>query len=262
MESKMGLFIAERRKELGITQQQLADKLYVTDKAVSKWERGKALPDIKSLKPLAEILEVSVVELLDGQLHGRNEERQPDGSVGKHPQYADDIIRESLLYYVNDSKKRSFRIIAAIILIIVILIAQSFISDRITKKEYFENTCNTMERIVEELGERDIKMSFDDMGEYRYQYEYLKLYYDSLTPTVYYVGDSASNYNFENTKMYEYHKRLKEDFLEMYNAMIANAKIENGRIYIDEEGQNIINKSLNDIEIYYPKFKAEADKLN
>lgn len=51
---KLGIFITELRKEKGLTQAQLAQKLNVTDKAVSKWERGVGFPDIKLLEPLLE----------------------------------------------------------------------------------------------------------------------------------------------------------------------------------------------------------------
>lgn len=64
---KTGQFILARRKELGFTQNQLAEKLSVTDKAVSKWENGKCAPDISTLIPLSEVLEVSVVEILNGK---------------------------------------------------------------------------------------------------------------------------------------------------------------------------------------------------
>ena len=62
-----GRFISERRKELGLNQKQLAEKLSITDKAVSKWETGRSAPDISMLEPLAEALEVSVVEILKGK---------------------------------------------------------------------------------------------------------------------------------------------------------------------------------------------------
>lgn len=61
-----GRFVAEQRKEKGYTQKDLAGKLFVSDKAVSKWERGLSMPDISLLIPLADILEVSVTELLEG----------------------------------------------------------------------------------------------------------------------------------------------------------------------------------------------------
>lgn len=64
---KFGVFLARLRKERGMTQKELAEKLYVSDKAVSKWERGLSLPDIALLQPLGEILGVSVTELLSGQ---------------------------------------------------------------------------------------------------------------------------------------------------------------------------------------------------
>ena len=55
---KLGIFITELRKEKGLTQAQLAQKLNVTDKAVSKWERGVGFPDIKLLEPLADVLDI------------------------------------------------------------------------------------------------------------------------------------------------------------------------------------------------------------
>lgn len=64
---KFGEFLAGLRKEKGYTQKELAELLFVTDKAVSKWERGLSLPDIALLSPLAEILGVTVTELLRGQ---------------------------------------------------------------------------------------------------------------------------------------------------------------------------------------------------
>ena len=63
----LGRFIAQRRKELNLTQRELAEALHVTDKAVSKWERGAGCPDISLLEPLAEALELSVDQLLTYQ---------------------------------------------------------------------------------------------------------------------------------------------------------------------------------------------------
>lgn len=62
-----GKFVAEQRKAKGYTQKMLAEKLFVSDKAVSKWERALSMPDISLLIPLAEILDVSVTELLEGR---------------------------------------------------------------------------------------------------------------------------------------------------------------------------------------------------
>ena len=63
----LGAFIRSRRKDLGMTQSELGAKLHVTDKAVSRWERGVGFPDIKLLEPLAEALDLSVEELIQCQ---------------------------------------------------------------------------------------------------------------------------------------------------------------------------------------------------
>lgn len=61
---KFGTFIAAMRKENNMTQLDLAGKLHVTDKAVSRWERGLGFPDISTLEPLADALGVSVLEIM------------------------------------------------------------------------------------------------------------------------------------------------------------------------------------------------------
>ena len=64
---KIGKFIAECRKKANLTQMQLAEKLGITDKAISKWERGMAMPDTSIMLELCDILGISVNELLSGE---------------------------------------------------------------------------------------------------------------------------------------------------------------------------------------------------
>lgn len=64
---KIGKFIANCRKNKNITQEQLAEKLYITDRAVSKWERGLSLPDADKMLDLCNILGINVNELLSGE---------------------------------------------------------------------------------------------------------------------------------------------------------------------------------------------------
>ncbi len=99
-----GRFIAELRKQKGYTQKELAEKLMVTDKAISRWETGKGLPDTSLLKPLGDILGVSVGELLSGK---RIEEAEMKNQ-------ADKIILESLNYY-----KRMASCLVRVILFII-----------------------------------------------------------------------------------------------------------------------------------------------
>lgn len=84
---KFGQFIGQLRREKGMTQKELAEKLYVSDKAVSKWETAMHLPDISMLTPLAEVLGVSVAELLQG-------ERMENESLQKEA--VEDMVRRAL----------------------------------------------------------------------------------------------------------------------------------------------------------------------
>ncbi len=68
----VGNFIAEQRKEKNMTQKQLAEKLNVTDKAVSKWETGKCYPDVETLKQLSELFGITVNDVLSGKVLNEN----------------------------------------------------------------------------------------------------------------------------------------------------------------------------------------------
>ena len=70
---KIGRFIAEKRRELGITQQVLAEILNITDRAVSKWENGRSLPDSSIMLSLCDILKISVNDLLSGEVVTMND---------------------------------------------------------------------------------------------------------------------------------------------------------------------------------------------
>ena len=90
--SRMGRFIATKRKALGLTQQQLAAKLNVSFQAVSKWENGTAFPNIEILKELATVLEVTADEILTGS------EKEENGlsysKAGIDIAYTDSIKKE------------------------------------------------------------------------------------------------------------------------------------------------------------------------
>lgn len=69
----LGMMIASLRKEKGMTQMELAEKMGITDKAVSKWERDLSCPDVNSLPKLAEIFDVTVDELMQVKTEAREE---------------------------------------------------------------------------------------------------------------------------------------------------------------------------------------------
>lgn len=78
---KFGEKVKQFREEKGMTQQTLAERLYVTRQAVSKWERGARYPDLLTVKKIAQVLEVSVDELLSGEELKENVEKSPVLSV-------------------------------------------------------------------------------------------------------------------------------------------------------------------------------------
>lgn len=104
-----GRFIAELRKQKGFTQKELAENLMVTDKAISRWETGKGLPDTSLLKPLGDVLGVSVTELLSGKKIEEVDMKER----------ADNIILEALNY--------SKRMLASVISVTIFIIGIAFI---------------------------------------------------------------------------------------------------------------------------------------
>ncbi|MBQ7628028.1 MAG: helix-turn-helix transcriptional regulator [Clostridiales bacterium] len=115
---KTGQLITELRKEKGMTQKQLAEALNVTDKAVSKWERGLSFPDISMLEPLSELLDISIMELLAGE---RQDEDEPMSR-----EEAEDLINASVELgdeEIRHRKEKSRFIIILLIVITMLLIS-------------------------------------------------------------------------------------------------------------------------------------------
>ena len=78
-QKKIGAFIAQRRKELDMTQKELAGKLGITDRAVSKWETGRSMPDLSLLQPLSHVLKIDVNDLLNGAIISEDTYRKKSG---------------------------------------------------------------------------------------------------------------------------------------------------------------------------------------
>ena len=116
---KLGLFIAQLRKEQNMTQADLARKLQVTDKAISKWERGLGLPDINSIEPLAEALGVTVLEIM-------RSERIPVEEVT--PESASEVITDAF-DMVNAQRKQERKTLIRISLGVLTAIALLFLGD-------------------------------------------------------------------------------------------------------------------------------------
>ena len=86
-QENIGKFIAELRKEKNMTQQELADKLMITDRAISHWENGRRLPDLSLISLVANELDVSVAELLNGRKLNKKELEELKTTIDKLLEY-------------------------------------------------------------------------------------------------------------------------------------------------------------------------------
>ena len=120
---KFGQFIAGIRKEKKMTQAELAGKIHVTDKAISRWERGLGFPDIQTLEPLAQALGISVLELMRSERQEtEKQDQQPEefrytqGEVAEMLQNAGDISSQ------QKKQDRNANVIAGIVLAAITII--------------------------------------------------------------------------------------------------------------------------------------------
>ena len=126
---KIGKFICELRKSQRLTQKDLANKLGVTDKAVSKWERGLSYPDIELLIPLAKILGVSTTELLIGEKNVTVSQEETEIKVN-----------EAFHYSTSNTLSKSHKIkrylFGGISIIFLIAIMTCMLCDYVINKEF------------------------------------------------------------------------------------------------------------------------------
>lgn len=148
-QQKMGKFISSLRKEKGLTQQELAEKLGVTDKAVSKWERGIGCPDISLLVPISEILGISINELLLGEQKKELKENDIE------------IVNKNIIEYsrkeINSSKQKTRRLkyslsVALTVLVLIILCFTGSVYKKVSAEKELEEYISHVESYVKELG--------------------------------------------------------------------------------------------------------------
>lgn len=112
---RLGNFISGERKTLGLTQKDLAVRLHVTDKAVSKWERGMSYPDVTLLEPLAAALDLTVEELMACRRQAVTEKKGAEETM----QNLLDISRDS----VRQERRRSWKRLAAVLVLLAVTAA-------------------------------------------------------------------------------------------------------------------------------------------
>lgn len=100
---KIGKFIATCRKEKKLTQSQLAEKLNVTDRSVSKWETGKCMPDLSLFKPLCDELGITLTEFINGEKISNNDLKEKS-----------DLTLKNTIEYTNKKISKGKKIIILI----------------------------------------------------------------------------------------------------------------------------------------------------
>ena len=106
---KIGRFIAKARKSQNITQKQVAEALSISDKTVSKWERGRGLPEVSLMLPLCEVLHISVNELLTGERVSESEYRKK--------------AEENMMNLMQENEENKKRIALSVICGVITMIA-------------------------------------------------------------------------------------------------------------------------------------------
>lgn len=209
MNNNFSSFIAELRKEQGITQKELADRIGVSDKAVSRWENGKNYPDIEIMQSLGEIFNVSVSELLQGE----RLEKEAVLSVSEQ-----NVVR-------NIKKNKMLKMVIAVVVILAVIISAVLgtIAVKNARNPLIENhICLPSKDIRSQLD--NIQSFIDPMESRDFTITWLKvflnsdkeisdLYIEGVTgdDVYYHCGSLGGNFDLDDTDTFIYqHKEPRE----------------------------------------------------
>ena len=163
---KIGRLISKSRKDKNMTQKDLASLLHITDKAVSKWERGISLPDISLLIPISNILDISVYELLGGEMKEEMSKKE-----------VEEVVKTSVKKGVEDNKlKVKIQKTVITILSIIIVLFGGFFAFT-----YLSTKTNLIRYLFEEYT-RPEKIRIDDYGKYNLEITNKQLINDTDKP--------------------------------------------------------------------------------
>lgn len=239
---KIGTFLADLRKEKGLTQSQLASKIHVTDKAISRWENNTATPDIEIMKALAKIFDVTIDELYSGKRINAKKE------VRKAKMKKVCIISTILLFLIAFSFLLTYFLsnYDTIHFYTLYLESDNFDIDG----SYFITDANSA---YLQLGELDVKIDLEP-------YEiYIELYEDKEEDVILYAGLYANVYltvdhntNPDNLYIRFIYTENKEDKVEEYK-LTSFLKISNNKFFY---------KKRNLIEGVYPSSTSNSNVEN
>ena len=255
----IGNFIKERRKIVGLTEKELADKIGVTDKAVSKWETGRGIPDISILEVLAKELNSSIIEILKGESIENGEIKKSD---------VDSYIKESINYSKSKYKDTINKVLSFLIIFIVLLVfSLNIINIYNQHKKYYpgdnviayEDYNNSMNEDIDTINNLISKIR-SDKG------KYIDTNYERLIKTIDNIEDSLKEDKFLTYNGEGY--TLNEIYLNEYDLKYGSSIYSLAAVMIDIDEKyrdlfystafNYINSQNQ--ESYYSIYKYEFYK--
>lgn len=224
-QEKIGKFIAERRKECNLTQEELAEKLNVNSRSISRWENGKCMPDMSMYNSICEVLGISINEFLSG------EKLKKDEYQDKFEKNMIDIVGNVEL------KNKTIRIFNLVILFVVVFIMSvivfNFLLDHVyIKQNYDKRTMVTFEN-------HSLKLTTPVLGNTKYGYfEYeneclvFVTYYENLGTII------NRNKKFDEFTGYDLSESTYTNDLYVSDSCLKKRK----KVYYTKQSLSIINK--------------------
>ena len=196
----IGKFIQSKRKEKGLTQKELAEKLGVTDKAVSKWERGLGCPDVSILEILAKELDTSILEILKGRII--------EDEIIKVTE-ANDYVKETINFTKNKTKEIINKIIVfltiSISILLLILNIENIIS--LNKKYEYDFNNETVIEMKKQLNKLKTNIELIEQNQGNYDDEE----YQEITQDLKYIKEKL-----DNSKILKYEDNIKLTIKDIY----------------------------------------------
>lgn len=223
-QEKIGKFILNLRKEKNMTQQELAEKLKVTDRAISNWENGKNMPDLSLFKSICDVFDITINELLSG------EKLQKD----KYQEKLEENIINTVIY--EKAKRKTYKkvlgyTLVTIIIFIIVLFGSLFIIDN-------ERMSENKPVLFSTWGNKNYWSSYE--YDIRNMEKYIKRYFLRNMPKTY-TNDEAKTFNVVNfvvTHIFDIDRKNNEEII-VYLQAIKGSRLEK---YYDED--NIINSEM------------------
>lgn len=243
---KIGKFIQEKRKEKNLTQKELAEKIGVTDRAVSKWERGVGCPDVSILEILSKELDCSILEILKGRKIENEiiKVTEADDYVKDSMNISKQITKEKIISYINKVLVTTIIFIFLLLSYLNIVQIKYLNTEYKFTTEYYENkkiqeSINTLEKNINIIKNNQGKYSDEDYQEIIKQLENMDKiiksskiydYISNRKEITYTLNDLISffdyyeliNTHYELTRVLEKYNKKN---MEIYRTLISDIEI-------------------------------------